>query len=74
MTRSYSPDHEMYPELSDTEITINVILFGWLWYKVHFKGFKLASQDFVYVEDLKNKRTLIAQTLAEAKQGIFFKL
>lgn len=74
MTRDYSPDHRIYPELLKREIIINIILFGWLWYKVLLKSFALSSPDFVYVEDLKNKKTLIAETVAEAKQDIYFKL
>jgi len=72
MTRSYSTEHTIYPELQETETIINIILFGWLWYKVHIKGFRLASSDFVYLEDLKNKRPLYAKSVEEAKQSIWY--
>jgi len=70
-SRHYSPYHKIYPELLETEIVINIILFGWLVYRVHLKGFRLSSADFVYLEDLRNKRTLIAKSVDEAKQGIY---
>lgn len=70
--REYEPYHEIYPELLETEIIINIILFGWMWYKVHFKDFKLSSPDFVYLEDLKNKRSLYAKSVDEAKKGIWY--
>ena len=70
-SRHYSSYHKIYPELLETEIVINLILFRWLVYKIHLKGFKLSSTDFVYLEDLRNKRTLIAESVSEAKQGIY---
>jgi hypothetical protein len=70
--KEYEPYHEIYPELLETEIIINIILFGWMWYKVHFKDFKLSSPDFVYLEDLKNKRPLYAKSVDEAKKGIWY--
>lgn len=71
-SRNYSSYHKIYPELLETEIIINIILFRWLVYKVHLKGFKLSDADFVYFEDLRNKRTLIAKSVDEAKQGIYY--
>lgn len=71
-SRHYSPYHKIYPELLETEIIINIVLFRWLVYKVHLKGFKLSSTDFVYLEDLINKRTLIAKSVDEANKGIYY--
>ena len=68
----YSPYHKIYPELLETEIIVNIVLFRWLVYRVHLKGFRLSSTDFVYLEDLRNKRTLIAESVDEAKQGIYY--
>lgn len=70
-SRQYDTYHKIYPELLEKEIIINIILFGWLWYKVHFKGFNLKSADPVYLEDLKNKMPLISLSVDEAKQGIY---
>lgn len=73
MSRHYSPYHKIYPEFLETEIVINIILFRCLVYKVHLKGFKLIGDaDFVYLEDLENKKTLIAKSVSEAKQGIYY--
>jgi len=72
-SRHYVPYHKIYPELLEAEIIINIILFGWLVYKVHIKGVKLlSSPDFVYLEDLKSRKTLIAKSVDEAKQGIYY--
>lgn len=72
-SRHYSPYHKIYPEFLKTEIVINIILFRWLVYKVYFKGFKLIGDtDFVYLEDLENKKTLIAKSVNEAKQSIYY--
>jgi len=72
-SRHYSPYHKIYPELLETEIIINIILFRWLVYKVHLKGFRLLSTDFVYSEELRNRKTLIAKSVDEAKRGIYYK-
>lgn len=66
-SRHYDPYHKIYLELLENEIIVNIILFRWLVYKVHFKGFKLTSADFVYFEDLRNKKTLISPSVDEAK-------
>jgi len=76
-SEKYGALHVIYPELSDTEVIINIILFRWLVYKVHIKvnikDFNVLSSDFVYVEDLKNRNTLIAESVNEYRQGIFLK-
>jgi hypothetical protein len=76
-SEKYGALHVIYPELSETEIIINIILFRWLVYEIHIKvsikDFNVLSSDFVYVEDLKNRNTLIAESVNEYRQGIFFK-
>lgn len=72
MTGSYSPDHGIYAEFSDEQITINIILFGWWWYKVHLKGVVLSSPDFVYAEDLRNRKPVWAKSIDEAKRNIWY--
>jgi len=72
-SRHYSPYHKVYPELLETETIINIILFRWLVYKVHIKGVRLlSSPDFVYLEELKTRKTLIAKSVDEAKEGIYY--
>lgn len=75
-TRCYEPSHTIYPEFLETKVIMNINLFGWLLYKVHINlgGPKLKCPDIVYLEDLKNKRTLFAKSFDEAKQGIFYKI
>jgi len=76
MTRCYEPHHTIYPEFLETEVIININLFGWMLYKIHLNlgSPKIPSPDLVYLEDLKNKRTLFAKSLDEAKQGIFYQI
>ena len=72
-SKHYSPYHKIYFELSETEVVINIVLFRWLVYKVHFKKFELLGvTDFVYLEDLKNKRMLFAKSIDEAKNNNYF--
>lgn len=75
-TRYYESSHTIYPDFLETKIIMNIGLFGWLLYKVHINlgGPKLKCPDIVYLEDLKNKRTLFAKSYDEARQGIFYKI
>ncbi len=70
--RHYLPYHKIYPELLDEETIINIRLFEWLVYKVHFKNIRVRCKDYVYVEDLKNKKSYIAESLEEAKKNIYY--
>lgn len=71
-SRHYDPYHKIYPQLSETEIVVNIILFRWLVYKVHLRGLELISLDSVYLEDLQNRKTLIARSVDEAKRGVYY--
>lgn len=71
-SRHYSSYHKIYPQLSESEILINIILFRWLVYKVYLKGLKLVSPDSVYLEELQNRKTLIARSVDEAKRGVYY--
>jgi len=76
-SEKYGALHLIYPELSETEVIINIILFRWLVYEVHIKvnikDFNVLSSDFVYEEDIKNRNTLVAESVNEYRQGIFLK-
>ncbi len=71
-SQHYDPYHKIYPQLSETEILVNIILFRWLVYEVHLRGLKLVSPDPVYLEDLQNRKTLIARSVDEAKRGVYY--
>jgi len=75
-SRNYSPYHKIYPEFLKTEVIINIILFRWLVHKVHIKvnikDFNILSSDFVYLEDLKNRKTLISESVEEARRGVHY--
>lgn len=55
-SHKYGPFHSIYPVFEKDEIKIEIILFEWLVYIVHIKGFKYIGNDIVYYEDLKEQR------------------
>lgn len=75
-TRKYSPYHKLFPEFLDSEIIINLTLFGWLFFKVHFtiKSNIKEFPDVVYLEDLKNKISYIAKSVLDARQNKYYAL
>lgn len=68
----YGSWHKLYPEFLDEEVVINIRLFEWLCFKVHLKKVSIKGQERVYIEDLKNKKTLFADSLEEAKKNIYY--
>ncbi|MEK7310055.1 MAG: HNH endonuclease [Planctomycetota bacterium] len=62
-SKQYGPIHGIYPEFLDSEIIINIVLFRWLVFKVHFTKFRLKSNNYVYSEDLINKKTYIEESI-----------
>lgn len=66
---SCGPYHEIYPQLSNTEVVVTIILFGEMVYRVHVKNIKLPSPDFVYAENLRNKKSLLAKSVEDAKRA-----
>ncbi len=71
-SRQYDCYHRLNPEYSSDETRVKIILFGWLIYIVHIRGLVCNCPDPAYVEDLKNRRGLIATSVEEAKQNIFY--
>jgi hypothetical protein len=71
-SRNYECYHRLYCEFDDEEARVKIVFFGWLLYVVHIAGFVYKGPDFVYVEDLKNKRGLLAESIELAKQGEFY--
>jgi len=72
-TRSYEPWHSIHPEFLETKAIINIILFGWLFFKVHFNlgPPKIPCPDLVYLEYLKGKKIFFANSVEEGRRGIF---
>ncbi|MFZ5984487.1 MAG: hypothetical protein ACOYXN_08995 [Acidobacteriota bacterium] len=48
---------------------IDIRLFRAIVFRVSFQGFVFRAQDFVYYEDLKQGRSMVAASLNEAKMG-----
>jgi hypothetical protein len=70
-SREYRPFHQIYSEPSENGILVKISLFGWLVYYVHFCYVIYSGPHVVYVEDLKDKRSLLAFSVDEAQKGIF---
>ena len=71
-TRKYYPYHKIYPEFLNTKTIINIIFFGWMVFKTNLMIPVLKVPDFVYLEDLKNGRTLFSESVRKAKKGSYF--
>jgi len=69
----YGAFHRLYAEYFPDRIVVTVELFGWLVFKVSILGFTSKNDNPVIIMYLQNKdkRTLFANSLAEAKKGSF---
>jgi len=70
-SREYRPFHQVYSALKENGILVKISLFGWLVHHVHFLGVIYGGPCVVYVEDLKDKTSLLAPSVEEAQKGIF---
>jgi hypothetical protein len=70
-SRKYEPYHRLYPEFGSEGAKINLVLFGWLIYHIELKGLLTNAPATVYIEDLENKRVLLAESVEHAKRGDF---
>lgn len=70
-TRKYLPYHKLFPEFYDSRIIINITLFGWVFFKVHYiiKSNINKFPDFVYLEDLENRTSYLAESVLDSKNG-----
>lgn len=70
-TNDYEPFHRIYYEANDVSITVFILLFGSLNYKVKFFGFTTINQNKILIEDLKNNRILFSESFDEIKKGYY---
>ena len=70
-TEEYRPYHEIFYITDDVSIKITLILFGSIVYEIVFKRITICNNNMILIEDLKNKRILIAKTFEEAEKGIY---
>ena len=68
-TRRYRPMHTVRFQIREKDLTVFVQFFGWYVFEVTFRDILLPSQEVVYVEDLKNKQSLMALSLDDARHG-----
>ena len=62
------PFHRIFPEYLDDGVVVNIWLFEYVVYKVKFLKLIINKvPDFVYLEDLKNRKSLGAYTVKDAK-------
>lgn len=70
-TNDYEPFHRIYYEANDVSITVFILLFGSLYYKVMFLGFITVNQNKILIEDLKSNRILFLESFDEIKKGYY---
>lgn len=72
--KEYKPFHKMYSGIQEDHIKIYILLFGKLLYKVKFYEITAGTNEFVYVEDLENKKSFLAKSVEEAQNGVYYEL
>lgn len=73
-TRKYSPFHQICPEFFTSKVILTIILFGYMVFKVNLNISLPKVQDYVYLEDLENKKTLFSGSIDNAKKGKYFNI
>lgn len=70
-SKIYEPNHILGIAPEGDRIIVYIKLFGWIYQRVTF--FKVSGNiiDLVYHEDLKNRKSLIALSRADAKKGVW---
>jgi len=68
----YELYHSIHMEPAEKSCQIILRFFHWIVFAIRFERMIYEAQDMVYVEDLKKKRTLIAETRDEAKAGYYY--
>lgn len=68
----YKPYHAIFSEVNQQDSLISVILFGWVKYVVKLKNMIYRGPDIVFVQDLKDKRILVAKSMDEANKGNYY--
>jgi hypothetical protein len=69
---TYGLFHRIFSKTYENEIIINIILFDYLVYRFHLKGFGFYDPVLVYLEDLKNNNSLYSPSIDEAKKNIYY--
>jgi len=73
-TRKYSSFHQICPEFFTSKVILTIILFGYMVFKVNLNNSLPKVQDYVYLEDLENKKTLFSESIDNAKKGKYFNI
>lgn len=68
----YAPIHAVDLQPEETHFTVFVRFFRWLVFAVKFYQFSYLGPDAVYFEDLKQGRSLIAISRADARDGKWY--
>jgi hypothetical protein len=73
-TGTYEPHHFIAMRAFEEEVAVQIHLFGGLVYQVNIGRLGYRGDCPVYLEDLKNRKSLLALTEAEAAEGRYFVL
>jgi hypothetical protein len=69
----YKPLHKIYRETLEDKTKITIVLFGTIAYVISFLNFKVLSNDNnIIIQELVEKKLYFAQTIQEAKQGLYY--
>jgi len=68
-TRRYLARHTVRFRVKEKTLTVFVQFFEWCVFEVLFRNILVPSKEIVYIEDLENKRRLIALSPEDAMQG-----
>ncbi|QOJ29807.1 MAG: hypothetical protein HRU80_13375 [Ignavibacteriales bacterium] len=69
----YKPYHKIYRENKSDEIIVTIVLFGSIVYKVRFMNLRIMTDDnYIIIQELVDKKLYFAQTIQEAKKGLYY--
>jgi hypothetical protein len=68
-SRKYNCFHRLHPEFGSGQLKIHLVLFGWLIYVVEITGLVVRAPQTVYIEDLENKRVVLAESIDHLRRG-----
>ncbi len=69
----YKPYHKLYRENLADGTKVTIVLFGSIAYVVSFLQVKIMTdENYVIIQDLKEKKIYFAETIDDAKNNIFF--
>lgn len=70
----YATDHAVASRQEDSDFAVQVVLFGGVVFNIRFRTLVVDGIHFVCVDDLKDRRVLVAEGLSKAAEGQFHQI